>query len=203
MEPEIVVDRDRCMGSGQCVYAAPGVFDQDDQAISIVVDPRGEPEHRIVRAVTSCPVEAISLRLGGITVGARDLWGWERGVHSDDPLVETFWSLSVEHERLREQLASIPEPGGDGKGRVRDLIASLQEHLSSEEHVAYPVLVDLVGPGLVEAFDADHAAMTDLVDDSDVAELVRVLDQHIRLEETILFPVALAVLRRRTEAGRV
>ena len=35
------VDRDACMGSGNCVFWAPGVFDLDDDGIAVVVgDPR-------------------------------------------------------------------------------------------------------------------------------------------------------------------
>ncbi|MCA9038627.1 MAG: ferredoxin, partial [Planctomycetaceae bacterium] len=34
MDLEIRVDRGTCIGSGQCVHWAPGVFDQDEGAIS-------------------------------------------------------------------------------------------------------------------------------------------------------------------------
>src|SRR5277367_408182 len=41
---EIDVDRDACMGSGNCVFAAPGVFDLDDDSIARVVDPAASTE---------------------------------------------------------------------------------------------------------------------------------------------------------------
>ncbi len=41
---EIDIDRDVCMGSGNCVYAAPGVFELDDDSIARVVDPAASPE---------------------------------------------------------------------------------------------------------------------------------------------------------------
>lgn len=63
MELEIDVDRNRCIGSGQCVHWAPGVFTQDDDAISVVLDPRGETEDKLVRAIASCPMAAISLKV--------------------------------------------------------------------------------------------------------------------------------------------
>jgi len=37
---EIRVDRTLCMGSGQCSWYAPNTFDQDDETIAIVIDPR-------------------------------------------------------------------------------------------------------------------------------------------------------------------
>ena len=43
---EIDIDRDACMGSGNCVYAAPGVFDLDDDCIAFVVDPTLRPRTR-------------------------------------------------------------------------------------------------------------------------------------------------------------
>ena len=36
---DIRIDRDACMGSGNCSFWAPGVFDLDDDGIAIVVDP--------------------------------------------------------------------------------------------------------------------------------------------------------------------
>ena len=58
---EIRVDRNLCMGSGQCVWYAPNTFDQDDETIAIVTDPEGDPEEAIKNAVDSCPTQAISI----------------------------------------------------------------------------------------------------------------------------------------------
>jgi ferredoxin len=58
---EIRVDRDRCMGSGQCCWYAPNTFDQDDETIAIVIDPRGDPAEAIKTAADSCPTWAISI----------------------------------------------------------------------------------------------------------------------------------------------
>ena len=58
---EIRVDRNRCMGSGQCVWYAPNTFDQDDETIAIVVDPAGDPAEKIQTAVDSCPTQALSI----------------------------------------------------------------------------------------------------------------------------------------------
>ena len=55
-----VVDRDLCMGSGQCVYYAPNTFDQDDDSIAVVTNPRGDDEQTIEAAVAACPTGALS-----------------------------------------------------------------------------------------------------------------------------------------------
>ncbi len=58
---EIRVDRDLCMGSGQCCWYAPNTFDQDDETIAVVTDQQGDPEETIQMAVISCPTRAISI----------------------------------------------------------------------------------------------------------------------------------------------
>ncbi len=57
----IEIDRDRCVGSGNCVFWAPGTFDLDDDGRSVVVDPSGDPDDRIRVAVEGCPSHAISV----------------------------------------------------------------------------------------------------------------------------------------------
>jgi len=58
---DIRIDRDACMGSGNCGFWAPGVFDLDDDGIAIVVDPTAQPEEKIVLAAQGCPTQAIAL----------------------------------------------------------------------------------------------------------------------------------------------
>jgi ferredoxin len=56
-----VVDRESCMGSGNCAFWAPGVFDLDDDGIAVV---RGDPaghEEEVRKAVANCPTSAIRL----------------------------------------------------------------------------------------------------------------------------------------------
>jgi len=57
----IEIDREACMGSGNCLFWAPGVFDLDDDGIAVVIDPEGAPEDRIVLAADGCPTRAITL----------------------------------------------------------------------------------------------------------------------------------------------
>jgi ferredoxin len=61
----IEIDREKCMGSGNCGFWAPGVFDLDDDGIAYVVDAEAEPPDKIKLAVDGCPTQAISIRLDG------------------------------------------------------------------------------------------------------------------------------------------
>ena len=57
----IEIDRDKCIGSGICVDAAPGVFQLDDDAVATVVDQNAASPTQIREAAEGCPTEAISL----------------------------------------------------------------------------------------------------------------------------------------------
>ena len=57
----VVIDRDRCMGSGNCVYRAPAVFDLDADDVAVVVGDASADEDRVRLAVDDCPTGAISL----------------------------------------------------------------------------------------------------------------------------------------------
>jgi ferredoxin len=65
---EVEIDRDVCMGSGNCVYEAPGAFDLDNDSISFVVDVTGIPEESIVAAARKCPTHAITVRRDGVSL---------------------------------------------------------------------------------------------------------------------------------------
>jgi ferredoxin len=59
---EVEIDRDVCMGSGNCLYWAAGVFDLDDDSIAFVADATAASEDAIVSAATKCPTHAITVR---------------------------------------------------------------------------------------------------------------------------------------------
>jgi ferredoxin len=65
---EISIDRELCMGSGNCSFWAPGVFDLDDEGIAFVVDPSAESEDKIVLAAQGCPTQAITILRDGAPV---------------------------------------------------------------------------------------------------------------------------------------
>ncbi len=55
----IEVDRDLCIGSGDCVDAAPEVFSLDDEGKAFVLDPDAATHDEVVDAARNCPVTAI------------------------------------------------------------------------------------------------------------------------------------------------
>ena len=61
MALSIEINREVCMGSGNCSFWAPGVFDLDDDGIAILVDVDAAPEEKIVLAAQGCPTQAITL----------------------------------------------------------------------------------------------------------------------------------------------
>jgi ferredoxin len=63
---EVEVDRDVCMGSGNCVYEAPGVFNLDEDSISFVVEPTAAPEDQVLAAAKKCPTHAITISKDGV-----------------------------------------------------------------------------------------------------------------------------------------
>ena len=62
---EVRIDRDACMGAGNCQFWAPNVFDLDDEGVAVVVDPAGDPEDKIVLAARGCPTQAITVLRDG------------------------------------------------------------------------------------------------------------------------------------------
>lgn len=55
----VEVDRTLCMGNGQCVAIAPGVFRHNEDLQSEVVDPAGATEELVLKAASYCPTGAI------------------------------------------------------------------------------------------------------------------------------------------------
>jgi ferredoxin len=61
----IVADRDRCIGSGQCVLTEPGIFDQSEEdglVLLISEQPDADAEAAVRQAVRLCPSQALSVQ---------------------------------------------------------------------------------------------------------------------------------------------
>jgi ferredoxin len=56
-----MVERDLCIGSGNCVELAPGVFELDREELAVVVDPTAADQATLEEAANCCPAGAIFL----------------------------------------------------------------------------------------------------------------------------------------------
>ncbi|MFC5719439.1 ferredoxin [Streptomyces gamaensis] len=59
----ITIDRDRCIGAGQCVLLAPRVFTQDDDGLVELLPGHQEAagDARVRDVPTACPVQAVEI----------------------------------------------------------------------------------------------------------------------------------------------
>ncbi|MBC9724857.1 ferredoxin [Streptomyces sp. TRM68367] len=58
----IDIDKDICIGAGQCALTAPDVFTQDDDGYSTLLPGHEDGDHPLVReAARACPVGAITV----------------------------------------------------------------------------------------------------------------------------------------------
>jgi len=60
----VVVDEQRCVGAGQCVWVAPQVFDQrssDGVVVLRMPEPPSEQEPYVREAAALCPARAIRI----------------------------------------------------------------------------------------------------------------------------------------------
>ena len=67
---EVRVEKDKCIGTGNCIDLAPGVFEFDAEGKSSVIDASGADDETLKEAAESCPVEAITL----IGEDGRQIW---------------------------------------------------------------------------------------------------------------------------------
>lgn len=59
MALKVRVDRDLCIGVGNCVAFAPTVFAFDAEKKAVVLDPDSVDEKTLLEAADSCPEQAI------------------------------------------------------------------------------------------------------------------------------------------------
>jgi ferredoxin len=65
MALKITIDASKCMGSGNCLFWAPGTFDLGEDDIAVVVDLQAATERQIMQAMEGCPTQAISVTQEG------------------------------------------------------------------------------------------------------------------------------------------
>ncbi|MEU0970755.1 ferredoxin [Streptomyces sp. NPDC005917] len=60
----IEIDRDVCIGAGQCALTAPNVFTQDDDGFSTLLPGKedGDGDPLVREAARACPVHAITVK---------------------------------------------------------------------------------------------------------------------------------------------
>ena len=56
---QVRVDRDLCIGVGNCVAFAPTVFKLDEENKAVVLDPPSVDDNTLLEAAESCPEQAI------------------------------------------------------------------------------------------------------------------------------------------------
>ncbi|BCY09755.1 ferredoxin [Actinoplanes sp. L3-i22] len=64
---KVTLDQDRCVASGQCVMAAPEVFDQrDEDGVAVLLATEPDPVHLedVRQAAAVCPAVAIRVTAG-------------------------------------------------------------------------------------------------------------------------------------------
>jgi ferredoxin len=57
----VVIDRDQCVGFGDCLGEAPEAFRLDANTIATFVEPERVERARLLRACDACPVDAITV----------------------------------------------------------------------------------------------------------------------------------------------
>ena len=62
---EITIDAEKCMGSGNCSFWAPGAFDLNDEGVAELIDAGAVPEEKILLAAQGCPTQAITVTRDG------------------------------------------------------------------------------------------------------------------------------------------
>lgn len=63
-----VIDRDLCVGFGDCIEEAPEAFDLDEDGVAVFTAPEHASRKRFLEACASCPVDAITVWEDGVEI---------------------------------------------------------------------------------------------------------------------------------------
>lgn len=58
----VEIDRDLCVGFGDCLDVAPEAFELDEENVAVFTRPEEVDRERLLEACRSCPVDAITAR---------------------------------------------------------------------------------------------------------------------------------------------
>jgi len=68
----VSIDRDRCVGSGNCVFWAPGSFALEDDGISVSLDTSDDDLETVTVAVEGCPTRSLAIVFEDASPGERE-----------------------------------------------------------------------------------------------------------------------------------
>jgi len=57
----VEIDRDLCVGFGDCVTESPASFELDDEGIAVFNTPQSADRGELLEACATCPVDAITV----------------------------------------------------------------------------------------------------------------------------------------------
>jgi hemerythrin-like domain-containing protein len=139
---------------------------------------------------------------GNITPGTRDFREGAETTVTIGPVSDALDKLQAEHRLL----TAILQRGTRSMPRLRE---AFERHIQVEDAVFYPALRRAGGKktsALIDRADREHAAAAALIDrlaTAPVAQRARLahglretLEEHVRVEEQEIFPLALRVLPR-------
>ncbi|MCG8469213.1 MAG: ferredoxin [Gemmatimonadetes bacterium] len=64
----VVIDRDLCVGFGDCIAEAPDAFELDEDGVAILTNPEEASKSRLLDACATCPVDAITVYEDGVAI---------------------------------------------------------------------------------------------------------------------------------------
>ncbi|MCE2421710.1 MAG: ferredoxin [Gemmatimonadetes bacterium] len=69
------IDRDLCVGFGDCIEEAPLAFDLDEEGVAVFTGPERSSREIFLKACESCPVDAITVWEDGEVIVPPDAGG--------------------------------------------------------------------------------------------------------------------------------
>lgn len=57
----VSIDRDRCVGSGNCVFWAPASFSLEDDGVAVFLDRSDDDLETVTVAVEGCPTRSLAV----------------------------------------------------------------------------------------------------------------------------------------------